>query len=70
MSINRFRLIQAITDAREKHDDELYDELLKIYYRLLDQEDINGTFIVDFTMHSEVSDLALKSISDNLVAAH
>lgn len=70
MSINRFRLIQAITDAREKHEIELYDELLKIYYRLLDQENINGTFIIDFMMHSEVSDMALKSISANLVTMH
>ena len=40
------------------YNDEVYDELLKIYYRLLEQEKIYDNFIIDFFMHDQVSESA------------
>ncbi len=68
MAINRFSLIRAISNARRLKDDDLYDELLKIYYRLLEQEEINDDFMVEFTMYGTVSDSAQELLSKCLVA--
>lgn len=67
MGINRFQLIQAITEARRHQNHELYDELLKIYYRLLEQEQINDSFITEFVTHSTVSETARNKLSEQIL---
>ena len=48
MVINRFNLIEAISYTRKSNNDEVCGELLKIYYHLLEHEEINDNSIVDF----------------------
>lgn len=70
MAINRFNLIAAIFKARKSKNDEVHDELLRIYYRLLEQEEINDDFIVDFVTNTEVSESAKKTLSECLLTVH
>lgn len=70
MAINRFNLIEAISEARKSKNDEVYDELLRIYYRLLEQEEINDNFIINFVTHTQVSESAKKTLSECLSVAH
>lgn len=70
MAINRFNLIEAISKARKCKNDEVYDELLRIYYRLLEQEEINDNFIVNFVTHNQVSESAKKTLSECLIVTH
>ncbi len=66
MAINRFDLIRAISTARIESDNESYDELLSIYYQLLEQEDINDVFIKEFTIYHKISEAAQKFLNNNL----
>lgn len=70
MAINRFSLIEAISEARKHKDDKVYDELLSIYYRLLEQEEINDNFIINFITHNQISESAKETLSKCLIAAH
>lgn len=63
MSINRNTLIRAITDARSSKNDELYNELIHIYYNMLEQEEINDDYITDFITFGEVSESAKKVLA-------
>lgn len=67
MAINRYSLIRAISIARKKKDYETYDELLKIFYTLLEQEEIKNDFITEFNIYSSVSESAQSLISNSAV---
>lgn len=67
MAINRYSLIRAISIARKKKDYETYDELLKIFYTLLEQEEIKNDFITEFNIYSSVSESAQNLISNSVV---
>ena len=67
MAINRYSLIRAISMARKKKDYETYDELLKIFYTLLEQEEIKNDFITEFNIYSSVSESAQNLISNSVV---
>lgn len=59
MTIQRTKLIKAILAAEKTSDKDVYVELLKILYRLMEQENINKTFITEFTVYEKISDKAL-----------
>lgn len=67
MAINRYNLIRAITESLKEEDLSSYKELLALYYRLLEQEDINDVFLTEFTTYDEMSESALKFLSINMV---
>lgn len=60
MTIQRTKLIKAILAAEKSSDKDVYVELLKILYRLMEQENINKTFITEFTVYEKISDKALQ----------
>lgn len=62
MTIQRAKLIKAILAAEKTSDKDVYVELLKILYRLMEQENINKTFITEFTVYEKISDKALQLI--------
>lgn len=62
MTIQRTKLIKAILAAEKTSDKDVYVELLKILYRLMEQENINKTFITEFTVYEKISDKALQLI--------
>lgn len=66
MAINRYNLVRAITEALKESDLNTYKELLALYYRLLEQEDINDVFLKEFTTYDEMSEEALKFLSVNI----
>lgn len=55
MLVNRFVLVSCINKARTIPDKIIYCELLKVFYKLLEQERINGSFIKDFHYYDSVS---------------
>ena len=46
-------------------DYDTYQELLNLYDKLLEQEDINDNFITEFITYEKISDSALKLISND-----
>ena len=70
MAINRFDLIHAISNARRNKDDDIYDELLKLYYCLLKQEEINDNFIINFNTHNTISQSAQNMLSKGVMLSH
>ena|GEM_PF-6705357 len=48
MLIERFNLVYCINKAKDLSNKSIYYELLKVFYTLLDQEEINGVFINNF----------------------
>ena len=66
MAINRYNLIRAISIARKKKDFETYDELLRIFYTLLERVEIKNNFITEFTIYNSVSESALDLISSSV----
>ena len=65
MAIKRINLVSAINIAHKTVDYDTYKELLSLYYKLLEQEDINDTFITEFITYEKISDSALKLISND-----
>lgn len=65
MAINRYNLIRAISLARKNKDFETHDELLRIFYTLLEQEKIKNNFITEFTIYNSISESALDLISSS-----
>lgn len=57
-TINRNTLVGAINKASKTLDYDTYKELLKIYYKLLEQEEINDEFINEFTVYNDISESA------------
>lgn len=57
-TINRNTLVGAINKASKTLDYDTYEELLKIYYKLLEQEEINEEFINEFTVYNDISESA------------
>lgn len=55
MAINRNRLVLAINNFKDG-DFDTYTELLNIYYKLLEQEDINDEYISEFIFYDDISD--------------
>lgn len=66
MAINRNNLILAIIKAYKQEKFDTYVELLRLYYQLLNQEDINDVYIGEFTSYDKISDEALHLISDSV----
>ncbi len=64
MAIKRIDLVSAINTAYKKLDYDTYTELLRLYYKLLEQEDINDDFITEFITYELLSDSALNLISN------
>ena len=59
-------LKRRITDR----DDDIYDELLKLYYCLLKQEEINDNFIINFNTHNTISQSAQNMLSKGVMLSH
>ena len=51
-------MVGAINKASKTLDYDTYKELLKIYYKLLEQEEINDEFINEFTVYNDISESA------------
>lgn len=64
MPIERIRLVNAINVASKCSDYDTYKELLSIYYRLIEQENINSKFITNFVFYENISDSALHLINN------
>ncbi len=62
MSIKRTKLVNAINTAHKDFDLSTYEELLRLYYKLLEQEDISDKFITEFITYEHISEPALKLI--------
>lgn len=60
MSIRRADLIHAIAEAQKNNDIESYNELLRIYYRMLSQEQIKDVFMKEITLYDTISNRALQ----------
>ena len=56
MAINRNSLMLAIIAASRAKNYDTYYELLDIYYKLLEQEDINDNYIEEFTSYNTISE--------------
>lgn len=65
MAINRYNLLRAISVARKSKDFETYDELLNIFYTLLEQEEIKNDFITEFNIYNSISESAQRLISSS-----
>lgn len=65
MLIKRSILVSAIILAIKLANKNLYKELLNIYYKLLDQESINGNFINNFFFYENISQPALELLTIN-----
>ena len=63
MSIRRTDLIRAIAEAQRNNDIESYNELLRIYYRMLSQEQIKDVFMKEITLYDTISNKALQLLS-------
>lgn len=66
MGINRFNLVHAISLARKNKDYKTYDELLDIFYMLLEQEEIKRNFITEFNTYNKVSESAEKLLTKSI----
>ncbi len=66
MAINRNKLILAIIEAYNQEKYDTYIELLRLYYQLLSQEDINDVYLGEFTSYDKISDEALHLISGSV----
>lgn len=64
MAINRFNLVRAISTARKNQDYQTHDELLNIFYTLLEQEEINNDFITEINIYDMMSNSASKLLSE------
>ena len=64
MPIKRIDLVNAINIARKSLNNNLYKELLNIYYRLLEQESVDNNFITNFFFYEKVSTPALQLINN------
>ena len=62
MAIDRIKLVKAIYAAQKDLDYDTYKELLSIYYKLIEQENINENFITEFTTYEKISRSALQLI--------
>ena len=65
MLIKRSILVSAIIFARKLTNQNLYKELLDIYYKLLNQESITGNFINNFFFYENISQPALELLNIN-----
>ena len=59
MIFNRFNLIKAICKAKIISNNFICTGLISIWYRLIDQESINGKLINDFYYYGEILDEAI-----------
>lgn len=58
MDFNRFYLVAAIQKANNKIN--IFKELLSVFYRLLEQEELNHEFITDFFFYNPLSEETIK----------
>lgn len=56
MAINRNSLVSAIIQSYKRQDFDAYQELLSIYYKMLDQEEINDAYLGEFTSYDAISE--------------
>ena len=56
MEFNRIKLLITLKEASENSENEIYKELLSVWYRLLEQESINNTFINTFYYYNKLSE--------------
>ena len=55
MIFYRFSLSYSINEAKQTQSTSIYSELLKIFYRLIEQEQINGVIINVFYYYEPIS---------------
>lgn len=67
MAINRYLLVDAIISAYQRNDYNTYHELLGIFYKLLEQEDINDIFLHEFNTYDIISEPAKELLGINPV---
>lgn len=63
MPIQRTDLIHAIANAQKTNETEIYNELLRIYYLLLRQEEIKDKYMKEFTFYQKISQRAIELLS-------
>ena len=56
MLFKRFVLVFCINKAKENYNKKTYYELLKVFYKLLEQEQIDSRFINDLYYYDYISD--------------
>lgn len=56
MFFNRNYLIDAIHNAKKNNNKEIYKYLISIWYKLIEQEDINGTILNGFYCYEKIPD--------------
>ncbi len=59
MTFKRIHLSCCISMAQKTNNKNIYCELLKILYRLLEQEQINGVIINDFYYYEPITEEAM-----------
>ncbi len=60
MAIKRNVLISAINSAYKNKEYNSYEELLSLYYKMLEQEKINNDYIMEFIFYENLSEASKK----------
>lgn len=64
MIFNRFTLVEAINEAKMTNNSSIYKELLFVWYKLIEQESINGKFLNTFHYYGKISGNAISFYSN------
>ncbi len=64
MIFNRFILVEAINEAKRTNNSSIYKELLFVWYKLIEQESINGKFLNTFNHYGKISENAISFYSE------
>lgn len=60
MNFNRFYLLEIINQIKKENNNEVYDDLIRVLYRLFEQEKICNKFIVDFFYYEQLENQTIE----------